>query len=304
MLAALVKECGLERQMPSGNMLDIRNLVKIYPRRRSLSAEGDFPTGSFVLQTGKDIPFWKNRSLKSGNIVLSGINLSLNKGDRLALVGASASGKSTLAKIILGLEPISVGEIFYRGEKICYGHKKSKNGALKKLREETGLILQDPRSSFDPRMDMVSSVAEPLWGRQNIETAKEAAEELLDLVGLDSRYCKSYPHQLSGGQLQRAAIARAMVSGPKLLIADEMLSALDPGRRKEILDLFTDTIIKRPDSLIFIAHDLTAVKYLCNKIAVINHGEIVEYGDISLVLSKPQHPYTLQLVQADAALNI
>jgi len=290
----------LEEKISNKNVLDVIDIVKCYPSRYNFRERR---RNGLRQKTISDLPVASNRATNRAGTVLAGINLHLAVGDKLALVGQSAAGKSTLAKIILGLEKPSSGEVFYYGEKLIYHQRKKKDPALEKIQTEVSLILQDPRSSFDPRMSIFSSVSEPLLSTKKIFNDKDKVAKALSKAGIDSKYFARYPHQLSGGQLQRAAIARAIVSEPKFLIADEMVSALDPSRRKEILDLLIDAISEEMDALIFIAHDLSAAKYLCNKIAIIHNGKIVEYGDIHNILENPKDTYTKQLIYADKVLS-
>ncbi len=280
----------------SEHILEIKDVTKRY--------RGDSATGGFRREKKLSYgPFSFSRRENPGEkVVLAGVNLILDVGDRLALVGASAAGKSTLVKMIFGLERPSSGEIFYRGTNLTYA---AKNDVSARILKEARLILQDPRSSFDPKMTVLASVAEPLTAfagrREGRHREYDKAEEAFKKVGLSRSLQNYYPHQLSGGQLQRAAIARAIVSDPKLIVADEMLSALDPPRQKEILDLFMDMFAEK--SLIFIAHDLSAVKYLCNKIAVLSGGKIVEYGSLEEVMANPKDDYTKNLIRADVVFG-
>lgn len=280
------------------HMLEMRNVTKQYPVPFLGTARYSKKRGSLseIGLTGS-----KRHAKKT---VLDGVNLVLDAGDRLALVGASAAGKSTLVKMLFGMERPSSGEILYAGIKMS---RAPKDEALARIRKEARLILQDPRSSFDPKATLFASVAEPLValarrGSGKGDISREAVEQVFVKVGLHPSLQDYYPHQLSGGQLQRAAIARAIISEPKLVVADEMLSALDPFRRKEISDLFLHTFAEK--SLIFIAHDLSTIRYLCSKIAVLHNGKIVDYGPLAEVIDDPKDSYTKDLIRADAVFGL
>jgi peptide/nickel transport system ATP-binding protein len=212
------------------------------------------------------------------------VNLSIADGGILGLVGESGSGKSTVAKALAGLVPIASGSI---------------TGVEPARRQ---LVFQDPYSSLDPRMTVGASVAEglPVRGRQ--ARADEVAR-LLGLVSLDPAIAAIYPRALSGGQRQRVAIARALGAQPTLLIADEITSALDVSVQGSVLNLVCELRRALGLSILFISHNLAVVRYVCDEIAVMQDGRVVEVGDTEQVSSAPRHPYTRQLMAAVPSLG-
>lgn len=223
---------------------------------------------------------------------LSEVSLAISPTSRLGLVGGSGSGKSTLARILLGLLRPSGGEVWFNETRI----DRLPSSRLGELRSQVAMVFQDPRSSLDPRMSVIDSVAEPVAGER-----VQARAALAD-VGLAADVMRSYPHELSGGQRQRVAIARALVNKPRLLIADEPVSALDVAVRAQVLNLFAETVERRDLALLFISHDLAVVKYLCDEVAVLQEGRLVEQGPVAEVLNNPKHSYTKQLISASTSL--
>lgn len=222
------------------------------------------------------------------------IRFSLHAGEVLALVGESGSGKTTTGRSIIGLYDISGGEIFFQGKKIRWP------GSPRRFYKEIQMIFQDPMASLDPRMTVGESIAEGLIlsGIHDRKQIAEKVENILHLVGLRPELANRYPHEFSGGQRQRIGIARAMVMEPKLLIADEPVSALDVSVQAQIINLLNDLRKQMNLTVLFIAHDLSVVKYFCDRVAVMYHGRIVELAPTKALFDHPIHPYTKSLLSA------
>ncbi len=229
---------------------------------------------------------------------LSGVNLSVLRGERLALVGESGCGKSTLARTLLRLENPCDGKIYAFGEDITAKPER----ALKSLRRRTAFVFQDPLSSFNPRFSVGASVAEPLAieGKLDRAARRERVAALMQAVGLDPRLAARYPGELSGGQLQRAAIARALALEPEVLIADEAVSALDVSVQAGILNLLMDLHESRtpPCAYLFVSHDLDVVRFIAERVAVMYLGRLVELAPAEDLFQNPRHPYTRALLAA------
>ena len=227
---------------------------------------------------------------------VDGVSFFIAEGETLGLVGESGCGKSSLGRTLLRLEEPTSGQIFYRGTDITSWNKKQ----LKELRKEAQMIFQDPQSSLDPRMTIGDSIGEALL-IHGVGTEKERMErvaELLKRVGLEPGHATRYPHELSGGQKQRTGIARALAVNPKLIVADEPVSALDVSVQAQILNLVTD--LQREFSLayLFIAHDLAVIGQVSSRIAVMYLGQIVELAGRDDLFHRPLHPYTQALLSA------
>ncbi|GHF58320.1 peptide/nickel transport system ATP-binding protein [Amycolatopsis bartoniae] len=220
---------------------------------------------------------------------LRGISLDVEAGQRFGIVGESGSGKSTLVRLLAGLDRPTSGEISFQGQRID-GLPERKLGFL---RSALQVVFQDPMGSLDPRMRVRDIICEPL-GR----TDRERAAELLAAVGLPADSGDRYPHQFSGGQRQRISIARALAPRPSVLVADEPVSALDVSVRKQILDLLADLVDRFDLTLVFVSHDLGVVRRVCDTVAVMRRGEIVERGEVAEVYDAPRHPYTRELIAA------
>ncbi|MCP4177239.1 MAG: ABC transporter ATP-binding protein [bacterium] len=224
------------------------------------------------------------------------VSLCISKGESIGLVGESGCGKSTLAKSILRLAPMSSGKIIFDNKDISSINEKE----FKKLRKDLQIIFQDPYSSLNPRMTVKQIITEPLIEHNIFPRNKIFGEliNLMHLVGLSPKLINKFPHEFSGGQRQRVAIARALALKPKLLIADEPVSALDVSIQAQILNLIKDLQKKMNLSLLFISHNLAVVKYICPKIAVMKSGKIIEYGNRHDIFKNSKHPYTKSLIQA------
>jgi len=224
------------------------------------------------------------------------VSFEIYQGEILGLVGESGSGKTTVGRAAIGLLPVSEGSIKLIGEEIAGATQKQLRG----LRQRTGVVFQDPGSSLNPRLPIGESIGEPLLLAKKAEGEQlnHIVEDLLDSVELPRSYRNRYPHELSGGQRQRVGIARAISLNPDLLIADEPTSALDVSVQARFLDLLLDLQEKLKFACLFISHDLAVVDTLAHRIAVMQHGELVEIGDRDQILNNPQNEYTRKLISA------
>lgn len=224
------------------------------------------------------------------------INLKINQGEIVGLVGESGCGKSTLGKSILKLHEITGGLILFHGEDITNYNERQ----MRPLREKIQIIFQDPYASLNPKKKIVQSVMAPLdvAGKYTKEEKLEKVRKILREVGLSDKYLEKYPHEMSGGQRQRVVIARALINDPELVICDEPVSALDVSVRSQVLNLLKDLHKERNLTYIFISHDLSVVEYLCDKVAVMYLGRIMEYAGKRDLYGKPLHPYTKALLSA------
>ncbi|NKB25333.1 MAG: ATP-binding cassette domain-containing protein [Kiritimatiellae bacterium] len=227
---------------------------------------------------------------------VDGVDLKLRQGEILGLVGESGCGKSTLARTILQLTPSTKGSVKFAGKSL--GNLTSKQ--LRKTRTDFQMIFQDPYASLNPRMTIFDTIAEPVQCHKRVskQTLTNRTLELMNKVGLDPRTIKKYPHEFSGGQRQRIAIARALASEPKLIIADEPVSALDVSIQAQILNLLSKLCKDMGLTMIFISHDLSVVKHIADRIAVMYLGKIVEIGEASEIFEQPRHAYTKILLNA------
>lgn len=228
---------------------------------------------------------------------VDGITLKLYRGEIVGLVGESGSGKSTVGKAALRLLDPTGGKIEIDGDDITNASTRD----LKAVRTKAQMIFQDPHSSLNPRMTIGKIVAEPLLIHSQLrgDALNEVVAKLLARVGLPSQFLHRYPHELSGGQKQRVAIARALSVDPDLLILDEPTSALDVSVQAQILEFLKELHEERPSmTSLFISHNLAVVRFLCNRVAVMYLGRIVEEGPVDMVFSNPRHPYTRALLSA------
>ncbi|MGM9380658.1 ATP-binding cassette domain-containing protein [Streptomyces antibioticus] len=219
------------------------------------------------------------------------VSLELREGRSLGVVGESGSGKSTLARLLLALERPDSGTVEYRGRPV-------RQGRLPWFRREVQVVLQDPMGSLDPRATVRDIVAEPLECLKVAGDHDDRVDELLRAVALDPSVRDRYPHEFSGGQRQRIAIARALAPGPKVLVGDEPLSALDVSVRAQILALLEDLAEAYGLTLLLVSHDIGVVRRLCTDVLVMKDGRAVEQGPAAAVLTEPQHPYTRSLLAA------
>lgn len=227
---------------------------------------------------------------------VDGVSLTLQKGETLGLVGESGCGKSTLGRTILQLIPATDGAVILEGRHLNRLSKEE----LRHARAGFQMIFQDPYASLNPRMTVYDTLAEAICSHKKIAATElpQRVSELMQKVGLSPRFIKKYPHEFSGGQRQRIAIARALAVEPKLIIADEPVSALDVSIQAQIINLLGKLSREMQLTLIFISHDLSVVKHISDRIAVMYLGKIVELGPAAQVFEKPLHPYTKSLVSA------
>lgn len=255
-------------------LLDVKNLVKYHLQRSSFLSRGT----SAQVHAVDDVSF------------------SVRRGETLGLVGESGCGKTTLAKTILRLQPATSGQILFQDKNILRLNRTQ----LRHLRQEMQFIFQDPYSSLNPRMTVGEIIGEPLLVH-NICSRKERerrAQELLDVVGLASYHYRRYPHEFSGGQRQRIGIARALALKPQLIVCDEPVSALDVSIQSQILNLLQDLQAEFGLTYLFIAHNLSVVKHISDRIAVMYLGRIVELTTSDDLYRQPLHPYTQALLSA------
>ncbi len=227
---------------------------------------------------------------------VDGVNLTLRRGEVLGLVGESGCGKSTLARTILQLVPTTGGTVVLNGRNLADSSARE----LLAARRDLQMVFQDPYASLNPRMTVFATLAEPLFVHGVCPPGEVPARvaELMRIVGLAPRFMQKYPHEFSGGQRQRIAIARALALKPKAIVADEPVSALDVSIQAQILNLLAQLTKQMNLTLIFIAHDLSVVKHISDRIAVMYLGKIVELGLAADVIDRPRHPYTRALVSA------
>jgi peptide/nickel transport system ATP-binding protein len=231
---------------------------------------------------------------------LDDVSFTLHPGRTLGIVGESGSGKSTLARLVMALEAPSSGSVLFEGLDL---HRLG-GDELRAARRHFQMVFQDPYSSLDPRMTVWRTVAEPLEQLEHLPKAerRERAAAMLDAVGLNARDhdgdLDKYPHEFSGGQRQRIAIARALVTQPKLIVADEPVSALDVSVQAQVLNLMQDLQERFGLAYLFISHDLAVVDLVCDELIVLQHGRVVEHGPTDEVLNAPQQPYTRRLIDA------
>ena len=225
---------------------------------------------------------------------LSGVSLEVRRGESLGIVGESGSGKSTMARLLLALEQPTGGKILFEGAVVSGRAERE----LASLRRSVQVVFQDPMSSLDPRMRTRVAISEPLRALHIPGDHRARVHELLDAVGLPQDAADKYPHEFSGGQRQRIAIARALAPGPEVLLADEAVSALDVSVRAQVLNLLNRLIEDFGLTLVFISHDLSVIRYMCTRVAVLYRGEVVESGPTEQIYDHPQHPYTQALLAA------
>ena len=255
-------------------LLEVRGLSVDYRARRS-------------------VPWSRARAIHA----LQQVDLELHEGRSVGIVGESGSGKSTLARAILGLVRPSAGQILWRGGRVDHGDRARMRG----LRRELQVVFQDPFGSLDPRMNAGASVAEALEALEGVTdrtAVRERVAAALAEVGLDPAFANRYPHELSGGQCQRVAIARATIARPRLLVCDEAVSALDVSVQAQIVNLLKDLSERHGMALLFISHNLAVVRHLCDEVAVLYLGRVVEHAPSGQLFAGPAHPYTRSLLAA------
>ena len=232
---------------------------------------------------------------------VDGISFDVGAGETFGLVGESGCGKSTVATSMLRLEEPTSGEVLFDGEDITGYDKKQ----LKGFRREAQMIFQNPDSSFDPRMSIGESIAEPLkiHGVGPRERRQTIAENLLERIGMSAGDVHRYPHELSGGQKQRVALARALVVNPRLIVADEPVSALDVSVQAEVLSLLKEIQEAFDLAVLFISHDMSVIREVCDRVGVMYLGRIVEVAETETLFEDPQHPYTRALLKSVPTLD-
>jgi oligopeptide transport system ATP-binding protein len=255
------------------NILEVNNLKKYFPIKKGL-----------LMKTVGQVK------------AVDGVSLIVRKGETLGLVGESGCGKSTLGRALIRLYEPTEGTIQFKNK----DWRALKGEELRNMRRDMQMIFQDPYSSLDPRMTVGQILSEPFEIHNMLDSAgrKEKVKQLLDTVGLKASHLNRYPHEFSGGQKQRICIARALALDPSLIIADEPVSALDVSIQAQILNLMKDLQEKFGLTYVFISHDLSVIEHLCDRIAVMYLGKIVEIGTRQELYANPQHPYTQALIAA------
>ncbi|MCL4870012.1 MAG: dipeptide ABC transporter ATP-binding protein [Anaerolineae bacterium] len=227
---------------------------------------------------------------------VDGVSFDIRKGETLGMVGESGCGKSTTGRAVLQLLEPTAGEVFYGDQDLT----KLKSGDLRRMRRHMQMIFQDPYASLNPRMTVGSIIGEPL-DIHNIGTNNERrdrVQELLALVGLNPNFINRYPHEFSGGQRQRIGVARALATNPEFIVCDEPISALDVSIQAQVVNLLDDLKSQLGLTYLFIAHDLSMIRYISDRVAVMYLGKIAELGDVDDVYDHPLHPYTIALLSA------
>ncbi|WP_139004984.1 dipeptide ABC transporter ATP-binding protein [Arthrobacter crystallopoietes] len=233
---------------------------------------------------------------------LRGVSFDVAAGQRFGVVGESGSGKSTLLRILAGLDQPTSGSVRVAGNEVA-GAKETE---LAQLRQQLQIVFQDPMGSLDPRMRVQDIIAEPLLAPgQKVDSARQRklVGEMLSAVGLPVDAAERFPHQFSGGQRQRISIARALICQPRVLVADEPVSALDVSVRAQVLNLLSDLVDEYQLTLVFVSHDLGVVRYICDNVVVMNKGRIVESGSTAQIYEAPRHEYTRTLVNSSMSLR-
>jgi len=227
---------------------------------------------------------------------VDGVDLSIFRGETLGLVGESGCGKSTLGRLILRLEEPTAGEILFKGQKLTGRSRRQ----LVRLRREMQIVFQDPYSSLNPRQTIGTIIGEPflIHGLGDNNKMTERVYELLDLVGIPANCIARYPHEFSGGQRQRIGIARALILNPQFIICDEPVSALDVSVQAQVINLLEDLQERYGLTYLFIAHDLSLVEHISDRVAVMYLGQMVELAESEVLYSRARHPYTKALISA------
>ena len=230
------------------------------------------------------------------------VSFGIAAGCTMGVVGESGCGKSTLGRTIIHLFKSTSGKILFDGRDVT----QVNNATLKKLREEMSIIFQDPYSSLDPRFTVEKIIREPLVvsKKNSKEKINERVQELMDMVGIDARLSQSYPHELDGGRRQRVGIARALSLGPKFIVCDEPVSALDVSIQAQVLNLMQDLQEQQNLTYMFVTHDMSVVRHISNHICVMYLGQLVETGPTESVFTRPSHPYTQALLSAIPSIDI
>jgi oligopeptide transport system ATP-binding protein len=247
----------------------------------------------FDIRSENAWPWEKTLTLKA----VDGVNLDIYEGETLGIVGESGCGKSTLARALIGLLPAREGRVLWLGQDLTQFDKK----ALRAKRQELQMIFQDPLASLNPRMNIGDIIAEPLqifYPQLSKQETKQKVLSMMGKVGLLPNLVNRYPHEFSGGQCQRIGIARALILEPKLVICDEPVSALDVSIQAQVINLLMELQQEMGLSLVFIAHDLSVVRHISDRVMVMYLGNAMEIADANQLYTNPQHPYTKALMSA------
>jgi len=272
----LTSQIPMERGKMDNELLRIKHLKKYYPIRKK-----------FGLTTTGYIK------------AVDDINFTVKKGEVFGLVGESGCGKTTTANVIARAIDPTEGEILFHSRQGIVDLAKLTQRQLRQVRRDIQMIFQDPFSSLNPRMSVFNIIAEPLFcAGMKVNESKKRVAELMEMVGLNPDYMVRYPHAFSGGQRQRIGIARAMALSPALILADEPVSSLDVSVQAQILNLIMDLKQQLGITYIFIGHDLAVIRYICDRVAVMYMGKIVEMTTSEELFSNPLHPYTKTLLNA------
>ena len=233
------------------------------------------------------------------------VSFSIDEGRTLGVVGESGCGKSTLGRTVLRLHKATSGQVLYKGEDIL-GYSRRE---MHKIQKNMQMIFQDPYSSLDPRMSIRALIEEPLSGlpkseRPSDKEARERADHMMEMCGLPSHYANLYPHELDGGMRQRVGLARSMILGPRFIVCDEPVSALDVSIQAQILNLLMDLQDRNGLSYMFITHDLAVVKHISDEIMVMYMGQVVERAAAKELFANPLHPYTVALLNSIPTIDL
>jgi oligopeptide transport system ATP-binding protein len=259
-------------------------------------------TGEVILQAENLVKYYPIRAgvlrRTVGHVkALDGVSFELYKGETLGIVGESGCGKSTLGRMLMRLEEPTSGKLTFEGVDVY----SQKGGAMRRLRRDIQIVFQDPYTSLNPRMTVGDIVGEPFEIHPDAVPKggrRQRVQELLDLVGLNPEHINRYPHQFSGGQRQRIGIARGVALNPKVIVCDEPVSALDVSVQAQVVNLLEELQNELGLAYVFIAHDLSVVRHISDRVGVMYLGKMVEIGDEDQIYSRPTHPYTQALLSA------
>ncbi|RII15848.1 Oligopeptide transport ATP-binding protein OppF [Streptomyces sp. YIM 130001] len=272
----LTEEARDAAPVPAGEpILEVRGLVKHFPLTQGIVIKRQIGAVKAV----------------------DGVDFTLHQGETLGIVGESGCGKSTVAKLLVNLERPTAGEIFYKGDDIS----RLSGRALRAVRRNIQMVFQDPYTSLNPRMTVGDIIGEPYEIHPDVApkgSRRRHVQELLDVVGLNPEYINRYPHQFSGGQRQRIGIARGLALRPEIIVADEPVSALDVSVQAQVINLMERLQDEFSLSYLFIAHDLSIVRHISDRVGVMYLGRIVEIGTDTQIYEHPTHPYTQALLSA------